>query len=188
MSQENVEIVRTPLRMGERSRRTLDERLALRFPRLVDTFTRRIGRLPTTSRIRRSILARSTRLAAEAFNRRDAEAFLIAFHREGRYQPARISAEVAASEDSFPAHQGLKRFWEDGDTSWGRLRVEAHEMIDAGDRTVMLGRAVGGQGVLSGIPLESPFATVSILLNGKVIHLREYLTHAEALEALGLSE
>ena len=34
MSQENVEFVRKPLRVRERSSRTLDQRLSLRFPRL----------------------------------------------------------------------------------------------------------------------------------------------------------
>jgi hypothetical protein len=36
MSQENAEIVRKPLRVRERSNRTPDQRLFLRFPRLVD--------------------------------------------------------------------------------------------------------------------------------------------------------
>jgi len=188
MSQENVEIVRTPLRVRARSRRTLDERLAVRFPRLSDSFARLIGRLPPTSRIRRAAVARATRLAVEAFNRRDADAFLIGFDREARYHPARVSTEVAGSETSFPAHDRLERFWKDGDTSWGRLQLEAHEVIDAGDRTVMLGRAVGGQGLLSGVPVEAPFASVSTMRNGTVIDLREYLSHAEALEAVGLSE
>jgi ketosteroid isomerase-like protein len=52
----------------------------------------------------------------------------------------------------------------------------------------MLGRAVGGQWLLSGVPVESPFASVSTMRNGKVIDLREYLSHTEALEAVGLSE
>src|SRR5512132_1153989 len=34
MSQENVEVVRQPLQLRERSSRTLDQRLAMRFPRL----------------------------------------------------------------------------------------------------------------------------------------------------------
>jgi hypothetical protein len=33
MSQENVQVVREPLRVREKASRTLDQRLALRFPR-----------------------------------------------------------------------------------------------------------------------------------------------------------
>ena len=51
MSQENMEVVRQPLRVGERSRRTLDERLSLRFPRLVAASSRLIAKLPPRSRL-----------------------------------------------------------------------------------------------------------------------------------------
>ena len=58
MSQENVEIVRKPLGVRERSRRTLDERLSLRFPRLAAAFLGRIGKLPPGSRLRQAALWR----------------------------------------------------------------------------------------------------------------------------------
>ena len=71
MSQENVEIVRKPLRVREQSGRTLDQRLALRFPSLFPGFARRISSLPPGSRLRQASLWRAARLALEAYNRRD---------------------------------------------------------------------------------------------------------------------
>jgi hypothetical protein len=44
------QIVRKPLRVREGSRRTLDQRLALRFPRLAAANARLIGKLPLGSR------------------------------------------------------------------------------------------------------------------------------------------
>jgi hypothetical protein len=71
MSQENVEIVRKPLRVRERSSRTLDQRLSLRFPRLAAANSRLIAKLPPTSRLRQAALSRAARLGLEAYNRRD---------------------------------------------------------------------------------------------------------------------
>ena len=77
MSQENVEVVRKPLRVRERSRRTLDQRLSLRFPGLAAAFLRRILKLPPSSRLRQATLWRGVRLGLEAYNRRDLDAVVI---------------------------------------------------------------------------------------------------------------
>jgi len=55
MAEENEGIVRKPLRVREQSRRTLDQRLALRFPRLASASARLFGKLPPTSRIRQCV-------------------------------------------------------------------------------------------------------------------------------------
>jgi len=53
----NVELVRLPVRVRERSGRTLDQRLALRFPAIAGVSARLIGKLPPSSRLRRAFLA-----------------------------------------------------------------------------------------------------------------------------------
>jgi hypothetical protein len=78
MSQANVEVVRKPLRVRERSSRPLDQRLFLRFPRLVEAYARLIGRLPPTSRIRQAALWRAARNGAQS-SRPSASAFARAF-------------------------------------------------------------------------------------------------------------
>ena len=65
------QIVRKPLRARERSSRTLDQRLLLRFPRLAAASFRLIGKLPPRSRVRQAALWRAIQLAVEAYNRRD---------------------------------------------------------------------------------------------------------------------
>ena len=79
MSQENVEFVRKPLRVRAQSSRTLDQRLALRFPWLGDANVRLIDRLPPKSRIRQAAVWRAARLAVEAYNRRDLDAFMATY-------------------------------------------------------------------------------------------------------------
>jgi hypothetical protein len=44
------------------------------------------------------------------------------------------------------------------------------------------------RGQSSGIPLTGTIATVSTMKNGRATHVQAYLDHAEALEAVGLSE
>ena len=94
MSQEKVEVVRKPLRVRERSSRTLDQRLSLRFPRLAAVNARLIGRLPLGSRLRQAAVWRSARLAAEAYNRRDLAAALIGCHPEFEYYTDRAWVEA----------------------------------------------------------------------------------------------
>ena len=100
MQQETVEIVRKPLRVRERSSRTLDQRLSLRFPRLAAANLRRITKLPPTSRLRQAALWRAARLALEAYNRRDMDAVGIGYHPEFEYRPARNWVEAGMLEPS----------------------------------------------------------------------------------------
>jgi hypothetical protein len=71
MSEEHAEVVRKPLRVRERSSRTLDQRLAIRFPTYPRILSRLLSRLPPSSRLRRAALWRSAQLGTEAFNRQD---------------------------------------------------------------------------------------------------------------------
>ncbi|HYP56440.1 MAG TPA: hypothetical protein VEQ41_09115, partial [Solirubrobacterales bacterium] len=89
MSPQNVEVVRQTLRVHERSSRTLDQRLGIRFPRLAGAAARLLGRLPPSSRLRQAALLRSLRLAAEAYNRLDLEAVVVTWHADCEYHPAR---------------------------------------------------------------------------------------------------
>ena len=66
-------------------------------------------------------------------------------------------------------------------------RIEAHEFIDAGDRTVIALR-MSGRGKASGIQVEGrPFHVVTEE-NGKAVRIEWYATRAEALNAVGLSD
>jgi hypothetical protein len=94
-----MEMVRRPLRVRERSRRTLDQRLAARFPQLIDPSARLIGRLAPTSRVRQAVVWRSTRNGMEAFNRRDVDAAVFVGSAEFELHPRATSSRW----DSSPA-------------------------------------------------------------------------------------
>jgi hypothetical protein len=77
MSQDSVEVVRTPLRLRERPRRPLDQRLLVRFPRLAVVSAQLLNRLSPRSRLRRAVLSRASVLAIEDVNRGEYDLALV---------------------------------------------------------------------------------------------------------------
>jgi ketosteroid isomerase-like protein len=65
--------------------------------------------------------------------------------------------------------------------------VDLDRIIDAGERVVSLHRARGKMRH-TGIEFESPLAYVFTFQDGKVVHERAFVDHAEALKAVGLEE
>ena len=188
MPQENVEVVRKPLRVREQSRRTLDQRLALRFPRVAAMQARLIGRLSPRSRLRQAAVWRGTRLAAEAFNRGDLDVYLLAFHPDCEWHPLPEFIEAGFAEPSYRGLAGFRVYWTAVSDVWGsELNFQPVELIDAGDRLVALA-SLHAHAQASGVRLTRKYAQVVTLKDGLVIRQQEYPSHSEALEAVGLSE
>jgi ketosteroid isomerase-like protein len=186
MSQQNVEVVRKPLHVRERSRRTLDQRLSLRFPRLTAPLLRLIGGLPPGSRLRQAAVWRAARLSLEAYNRRDMDAVGIGYHPEFEYHPARNWVEAGLLEPCYRGLEGHKRYVASTAEVFGaEVYVMPVELIDAGERIAILANAPM-RAQASGIRLTEAFALVSTFEDGRVIRIQEYYDHAEALEAVGL--
>ena len=186
MSQDTIEVVRTPLRAGERSRRTLDQRLLLRFPRLAATLNRLVGRLPPGSRLRQAMLVRGLRLAAEAYNRLDLDAVVIGWRSDFEYYPARNLVDAGLSEPCYRGLSGYRAYVAASAEIWGdETRFDPTEVIDLGDRVVVLANAPL-RAQASGVPLTLEFAYVATLEDGRVTRQQEFHDHQEALEAVGL--
>jgi len=186
MSQENVEVVRTPLRARKRSSRSLDERVSIRFPRLTAAYLRRIGKLSPRSPLRRAIYARGTVLGLEAYNRRDLEAVVIGWHPESEYRPGSEWVKAGLAEPSYRGLDGYRQYVAATAEVWGRENtLTPVELIDVGERIVILADGEM-RAQASGVPLANAFALVATLKDGRLIRLQEYYDHAEALEAAGL--
>ena len=183
------QIVRVPLTVPKRSRRTLDQRLGIRFPRMSALLARlAIGRLPPTSRVRQAVLQRAVRLAVEAYNRRDLDAVVINYHPDLEYYPYREFVEAGLAEPCYRGPSGYRAYIADTYEVWGNdVRLELTELIDLGDRVVTLAD-MPMRAQASGIPLAQTYAGVSTLKEGRVIRQQDYLTRAQALEAVGLRE
>jgi ketosteroid isomerase-like protein len=188
MSQGNAHIVRQPLQARTRSRRTVDERLALRFPALAAASLRLIGRLRPRSRVRQAALARAAMLSVGASNRRDLEAVVASWDPDFEYRPDRKWVEAGLVESRYRGPAGYRTYVATADEVWGGANyLKPVELIDLGERIVLL--AEGSMRALaSGVPLTEAYAVVLTQKGGRVSQVQEYFDHAEALEAVGLAQ
>jgi ketosteroid isomerase-like protein len=194
MSQENVEIVRgvrTPVAVpSETRRRTLDERIYVRFPALYRVLASAWSRLPPRSRLRRAWVSRIVRQGCEAANRRDFDLRLLLVDPEIEFQIQGSPVGGFVPPDLLGVHRGhagYLRIWEAGIEASEDLRIEHEEVIDFGDRLLAAGRQTG-HGRSSGISLNEPLFQVFTLRRGLVIRQEDFTDRAQALEAVGLRE
>jgi ketosteroid isomerase-like protein len=188
MPQEKEEFVRKPLRTAGRSARTLDQRLAIRFPWVSAVCFRLLATLPPGSRLRQAIVWRSVGLAVDAYNRRDLDAVVIAYRPDLEYHPYREFVEAALTEPCYHGPSGYRTFIEDTYEVWGAdVRLEPTELIDLGDRFLLIAD-MPMRAQASGVALAETYAGVSTLKDGRVIRQDDFLDPAEALAFVGLAE
>jgi hypothetical protein len=187
MSRENIAIISQPLRALDRPRRTLDQRLLLRFPRMTAAYVRLVGRLPPASKLRQAAIRRGVGLGIEAYNRRDLAAAVVGWDADFDYRPGLDWVKDGLVESSYRGLEGYRRYARIADeVAGGALYLKPIELIDLGDRLVILADAPT-RGHASGSPAD-PFAVIATLHDGRVVLAQEYFDHAAALEAAGLRQ
>ena len=114
MSQENVEVVRTPLTVPSATRRsrTFDERLDVRFPTLLPRLVSAIMRLRPRSRTRRAFLSRVVRGGWAASDRGDLSLAICAVdpNVEVRW-PESGAGAIPDLQGVYRGHEGYRRVW-----------------------------------------------------------------------------
>ncbi len=119
----------------------------------------------------------------EAMNRGDLDGLLdmldpdIVWH-----QPADLPDAVVAH-----GHAGLMDIMQRWLEEWDEYSVELEELIDAGDRVVVVQR-IRGKGKGSGVETEMREAHVYKIRERRPVEAWQYRTKEEALEAVGLRE
>lgn len=181
--------VRQPISVEVSSRRRVEERLALRFPRLLAVLVRAVlWALPPRSRLRRLLTARAVKLSGEAVNRGDYEASFLLWDAdcEATFPAQMTTLGVQAGTRGRQARVDFQRRWS---AEWGSIQFEPDELIDLGGRVLVLGR-VKGSGLGSGAAFDNEWALLVTIswAAGRVIREQVFLDHHEALEAAGLSE
>ena len=121
-----------------------------------------------------------------AFSRADLEGFLAGYHPEAEYRAA-VTQAVEGDAGDFKGHAGLRRWWRDLHDLYENLKTEIVEVLDLGERVVVV-FIVSGRGRGSGIEDGQELAQVVSVTQGKIVVIRDYLSRAEALAAVGLQE
>jgi ketosteroid isomerase-like protein len=122
-------------------------------------------------------------LLADAWNRRDAEGVVALWDPEGVWYPP---LEGIMEGRIYRGHAGLRQYFEDLAQFSEASRAEYPDVRDLGEQALALGRAWFR--FAGGVELEQEIACLYRWRNRKCVEARAWLSHAEGLEAAGLSE
>jgi hypothetical protein len=181
-----TEVVRTALGSDVRpwTRRSLDDRLFVRWPRAYQAFARALFLLPPGSRLRRALLRRNVLSGWSAWSRSDLDLMLVRYARDYQYET--LSEFVAAGlRSSYAGHAGAREFTVDLSEAFDQMDLTPLEVLDAGDRFVVLGRfRARGRG--SGVETDSPLGQAFWIERGLVVRDCLFLDWDAALRAAGI--
>jgi ketosteroid isomerase-like protein len=119
----------------------------------------------------------------EAMARGEAAAFVQQTDPEIRIYPRPAEPGVRAVYEGW---QGLEEYVVNWYSAWDEYDFEPLRFVDAGDQVVVVARERGRMAE-SGIEVVEEFSHSFRLRNERIIEWRMYDSHAEALEAVGLT-
>jgi ketosteroid isomerase-like protein len=126
---------------------------------------------------------------AEAFRRRDHERVFELYHPEIEWDASAAADTIPDLADVYHGHEGVRAFWRCWLSAWKDIQYEVKEVLDAGDEAVMLIHRQHQWGRHSGLDVRvPPYGYVFTIRDGRVVRVRLFMSHEEALEAAGLSE
>ena len=127
--------------------------------------------------------AERVRAGYEAFNRGDVDAALEGFHPDVEWSVLAMLPDL----EHYRGHEAVRRFWRTWQETFAGFQIEVEELIDVGDRVLVL-IAASGRGSGSGAPVRTPTFGQVWTFDGDLVTRVEMLTEPEAREAVGLRE
>jgi ketosteroid isomerase-like protein len=125
--------------------------------------------------------------AVEAWNADDLDAFLAELDAGVEWHPA-IQPGLEGKATTYHGHDGARKIWrQDRGEAWARLTNRPQEFRGLGESVLALGH-MDLIARATGIELTQELGEVFDFRAGKIVRIRDFLTHAEALEAVGLRE
>jgi ketosteroid isomerase-like protein len=129
----------------------------------------------------------SVRRAVEAWNADDLNGFLAELDADVEWHPA-IQPGLEGKATAYRGHDGAREIWkQDRGEAWERLTNRPEELRDLGESVLVLGQ-IDVTARTTGIEFSQEVGEVFDFRAGKIVPIRDFLTHAEALEAVGLRE
>jgi SnoaL-like domain len=177
-----VEIVRWEVEPLDRSRRGVDERLALLAPGLRRRVTRRAMNEPAGSTFRRKLLTRAVRVAGAANNRRDYDSMLVSYHPDVELIPP--APEESVFEPVYRGHEGVRRFLDAWKSGFGEHRYEVREIADAGGSHFALRFGLIAKIARSDTEVTGELGSVNEFDDGLLVRQEHFPTWQETLDAL----
>jgi ketosteroid isomerase-like protein len=195
MSQENVEIVRATFDrkpraaiLGAAMGRHLDERLALRAPRLYRRLVKLVLSLPPGSPVRRRLVKWLVARGWGAQSRQDDELLLVIGY-DPNVELNMIGDKflVLGFAERYHGHEGYREFLRLWRAEWSDVRYKPEALIDFGDRLVMRVTTTA-RGASSGAEVTLTAGYALWTADGAVVRQDFYWDWSACVEALGLSD
>jgi ketosteroid isomerase-like protein len=182
-----AEAVRTAIERSVRLRthRSLEERIYVRWPSTYAVVARMVLRLPPRSRLRRATLRRAAVSGWAALSRGDLDLMLVRFAPDCQYEPPPEfygSGMLSINRGDADIREQVA----DLRQAWEQMETTPLEIVDAGDRFVVLGRQhVRGRG--SGVELDTAVGEALWVRRGLIVRDRFFFDWDAALRAAGVS-
>ena len=123
------------------------------------------------------------RRSVDAYRSGDIEAALNTYDDEVEFDVSSVRPEGG----NFRGRHGVEEAIQAWVGRWAEYRFEVEEIVDAGDRVLMIIREFGrGEG--SGVEIDQKIFWVQTFRGGKIVHTKLFVDRDRALEAAGLSE
>jgi ketosteroid isomerase-like protein len=129
----------------------------------------------------------AVRRAYEAWNADDLDAFLAELDPEVEWHPS-IEPALEGGKTTYRGHDGARKAWDDyRGGAWERLTMRIQEIRDLGESVLVLAQ-IDLIARTTGIEFSQELGQLITFRGGKAIRSQDFLSHAEDLEAAGLSE
>jgi ketosteroid isomerase-like protein len=119
-----------------------------------------------------------------AFNSDEPRRALSGFHPEIQF----ASTANALDGSAYVGLEGMGRYADDLEAIFEDWHSEDDRIVDAGDERVVWLHRIVGRAKTSGFPIDQPIGIVWTVRDGLIWRGQAYLSHAEALKAVGLEE
>ena len=85
----------------------------------------------------------------------------------------------------YRGHKGASELWNVWRDEFGGFWIKSNEIRDLGDGRILHLGQMGFRGSASGAEVDSQLALVITLRDGKIVRSMDFMSHREALKALG---
>ncbi len=162
--------------------------MAVRFPAFAGLWLRLMARLPPSSRLRQRLMLRGILGAFHALNRQDFEVVLLTYHPEVEVRQAPTGGDEGelGFRPTYRGREGVLEFQRDWLGDWAEIRYEPTDLIDLGNRFLVL-MEMTARGEASGATVTERVAALATFNeNGRIIREQRYFDQAQALRDAGL--
>jgi ketosteroid isomerase-like protein len=129
----------------------------------------------------------AVRRAYKAWNTDDLDAFLADADPEIEVHPS-IEPALEGGETTFRGLDAARKAWDDyHGGAWERSRAHIHEIRDLGESVLVLAH-MDLTARTTGLEFTQELGQLITFRGGKIVRSQDFLSHAEALDAAGLSE